>query len=127
MHFNFVASDYFDLSVLNSVESFVDHFPDFQTVWLTDEDELKLLLELMNIDEFVGHELENTEYCKYWDLSKFKLPELDNHQFDNFYHSWVNRSSKENNMDEYCNLIFLQGLSSKWNKLKYRLIIKEGN
>jgi hypothetical protein len=127
MHFNFVASDEFDLSVLNSVESFVDHFPDFQTVWLTDEDELKLLLELMNIDEFVGHELKNTEYSKYWDLSNFKLPELDNQQFDNFYDSWVKRSSRENNMDEYGNLIFLQGLSSKWNKLKYRLIIKEGN
>ena len=127
MHFNFVASDKFDLSVLNSVESFVDHFPDFQTVWLTDENELKLLLELMNIDEFLGHELKNTEYSKYWDLSNFKLPELDNQQFDNFYDSWVKRSSRENNMDEYGNLIFLQGLSSKWNKLKYRLIIKEGN
>jgi hypothetical protein len=60
MHFNFVASDYYDLSVLNSVESFIDHFPDFQTLWLTDENELKLLLELMNIHEFKGHELKNT-------------------------------------------------------------------
>ena len=127
MHFNFVASDKFDISVLNSVESFVDHFPDFQTVWLSDEDELKLLLELLNIDEFVEHELENPEYSKYWDLSNFKLPELDYHQFEIFYDSWVKRSNRENNMDEYGNLIFLQGLSSKWNKLKYRLIIKEGN
>jgi hypothetical protein len=30
-------------------------------------------------------------------------------------------------MDEYGNLIFLQGLSSKWNKMNYRLVVKENN
>ncbi len=73
MHFNFVAGDHFDLSVLNSVESFVEHFPDFQTVWLKDENELKLLLELMNIHEFAGQELQKTDFIKYWDLSNFKF------------------------------------------------------
>lgn len=127
MNFNFVASDHFDLNVLYSVESFVDHFPDFQTVWLEDENELKLLLELMEIYDFVGQELKNTKFNKYWDLSSFRFPELDNQQFDKFYENWVEKSNRDNNMDEYGNLIFLQGLSSKWNRLKYRLIIKEGN
>ncbi|HRE58406.1 MAG: hypothetical protein ACK6BZ_09060 [Candidatus Kapaibacterium sp.] len=126
MHFNFVASDHFDLSVLNSINTFVDHFPDFQTVWLTDENELTLLLELMGIHALVGQELKNTEFSKYWDLSSFRLPELNSQQFDEFYEIWVAKSRRDNNMDEYGNLIFLQGLSAKWNKLKYRLIIKEG-
>ena len=127
MHFNFVASDTFDLSVLNSVERFVDHFPDFQTVWLADENELKLLLDLMNIGEIVEHELKNAAFSKYWDVSKFNFPELDNDQFDDFYARWLERSRRDNNMDEYGNLIFLQGLSANWNILNFRLIVEEVN
>ena len=125
MHFTFVASDHFDMNVLNSVESFVDNYPDSQTVWLKDENELKLLLELMGIHEFVGCELNGKAFNKYWDISKFKFPELDNQQYDRFYESWIKKSKRDNNMNEYGSIIFLQGLSSKWNRLKYRLIIKE--
>ena len=71
MNFNFIGSDHFDLNDLNSIESFVDNYPRFQTVWLTDENELKLLLELMGIHEFVGYELKNTEFSKYRDVSSF--------------------------------------------------------
>jgi hypothetical protein len=127
MHFNFVVSDHFDLSALNSVQSFVDHFPDFQTVWLTDENELKLLIELMDIHEFVGHDIKNSEFKKYWDISSFKFPELDNQEFGKFFDNWIEKSKRAHNMDEYGSLIFLQGLTPQWNKLKFRLIIKEGN
>ena len=125
MNFNFVASNQFDLSFLKDIENFVDHFPDFQTVWLTDENELELLLALMEIHEHVEHAVQNDQFSKYWDISNFKLPELDDQQFEKFYQHWLEKSKRNNNMDEYGNLIFLQGLSSKWNRLKYRLIIKE--
>ncbi|MCC8425958.1 hypothetical protein [Mucilaginibacter sp. UR6-11] len=124
MEFNFIAVDQFSIDTLDDLEKFVAIYPDFQTVMLADENELTLLLKLMEMPEFVSQNLNNSDFSKFWDLSGFKLPELDNQQFDKFYENWIQKSHRENNMDEYGNLIFLQGLSTKWNKLKYRLIVK---
>lgn len=125
MYFNFIATDNFDLNSLNSVERFVDTYPDFQTVVLADESELELLLELIGIKEFFIHELNKIVFTKYWDISRFTFPEPDDIQFDKFYEEWVHKSSRDNTMNEYGSLIFLQGLTPKWNKLKYKLVIKE--
>jgi hypothetical protein len=125
MHFNFIASDHFDLKSLNTVESFVDDFKDFQTVWLNDENELNSLFNIMGLPEINGFDLNSTVFSRYWDLSSFKLPELDSEQFDKFYDDWIQSTGRDHNMNEYGSLIFLQGLSPKWNKLKYRLVVKE--
>jgi hypothetical protein len=58
MHFHFIASNTFDLNDFFDLEKFVDNYPDFQTMTLTDEHELKLLLELMGIGNFAHHKLE---------------------------------------------------------------------
>lgn len=125
MYFNFIASNNFDLNNLNSVERFVDTYPDFQTVVLANESELNLLLELIGIKEFFSYELKNIVFPKYWDLSQFTFPEPDGIQFDKFYEEWIQKSNRDNTMNEYGSLVFIQGLTPKWNKLKYRLIIKE--
>jgi hypothetical protein len=125
MNFNFIASNEFALKDFSHIEKFIKAYPDFQTVTLKDENELKLLLKLMEIEELKDHELVNSQFSKYWDLSHFKLPEFNKEQFDQFYKRWIERSQRDNNMDEYGNLIFLVGLSPKWNKLNYRLIIME--
>jgi Zn-finger nucleic acid-binding protein len=117
MHFNFIGIDKFDLSILDSVGSFVDNCPDFQTVWLKDENELNLLLELLDIHDPVGYEVNNTEFPKYWDLSNFKFPELDSHHFDIFFENWIQKTNRAHNMDEYGQLIFLLRLTSAWQKL----------
>ena len=127
MHFNFIASDYFTLNALESIKDFVDHYPDFQTVDLSDENELKLLLEIMGIKDLTCFELSNVEFTKYWDLSNYSLPEFDRQQYDKFYEEWIQKSNRDNNMGEYGSLIFLQELTSKWNRLKFRLIIRENN
>ncbi|MBK7884006.1 MAG: hypothetical protein IPJ81_09520 [Chitinophagaceae bacterium] len=127
MNFNFVASHNLDLCSFKDIEKFVDDYPDFQTVVLNDEDELKVLLELMGIPDAVCINVNSPEFSKYWDLSAYQLPELSDEQFDQFYENWIQKSSRDNNMDEYGSLIFLQQLSSKWNKLNYRLIVKEND
>lgn len=127
MNFNFIASDTLDLNSFENVGKFVDDFPDFQTVVINGENELKLLLELMGINDIVPKELMTSEFSKLWDISEHKLPELNDEQFNKFYEIWIQKSSRSNNMDEYGNLIFLQGLSSKWNKMNYRLVVKENN
>ncbi len=124
MHFNFVASDKFDINVFTDVDCFINHFPDFQLIWLTNEKELKLLLELINISLPVALKLNSNDFSKYWDISDFCFPEFDAPQFDIFFEKWIEKSNRDYNMDEYGQLICLLGMSSKWNKLKYRLIIR---
>jgi hypothetical protein len=123
MTFNFIASDQLNMGVFNSVDKFVDTYPDFQTVALNGEHELKLLLELIGIRDFVSHDLKDNEFSKFWDLSKYKFPEFNEEQFDAFYEIWIKTSGRDNNMDEYGSLIFLQGLSAKWNRLNHRGIV----
>jgi hypothetical protein len=125
MYFSFIATDQFDFEFFDSVESFVDAFPDFQTIWLKDENELNLLLNLMGMPEIIEINTSNPVFCKYWDLSGFKLPELNNEQFEKFYYHWLQTTDRDSNMNDYGSLLLLQGLSSKWNKLKYRYVVKE--
>ncbi len=125
MHFVFTASDNFDIKHLNDVSTFVDNYPGFQSVTLNNEDELELLLELIGVHEFSCIELGNAPYSRYWDLSHIKFPEFDDQQFGQFYENWIQKSNRENSMDEYGSLIFLAGLSFEWNKLKYRFVVQE--
>ena len=125
IHFNFIASNTFDLDDLNSIESFVNSFPDFQPVFLNNEGELKLLFELLEIDYSSIDYIENSEFTKYWNISNSKLPEFNQAQFDLFYQKWIDKSSRNNNMDEYGSLLFLQGLSKTWNKLNHRFVVRE--
>lgn len=125
MNFNFIASNILDLNDFKNVEKFVNSYPDFQTVVLNNEHELNLLLDLVGINNVTPLELEGPEFSKYWNLSDFQLPEFNNEQFDLFYEKWIVISGRDNSMDEFGNLILFQGMSPKWNKLNYRLIVKE--
>lgn len=125
MHFNFVATDDFEVSDFYDVGSFVDAYPDYQNVYLKDATEFNVLLELIGIPNPVSVELDAPNYPRYWDLSAFKLPEYDQEQFDLFFEEWLRKTGRDSNMDEYGNIVFLHGMSSKWNKLKYRLVVEE--
>lgn len=122
---HFIAGNTFNIEILNNIELFVNHFPDLQTVILNNENELELLLEVIGMKTCNGQDLIDSEFSKYWDISNQNLPEYTTEQFDLFYKKWLNLSGRENTIDEYGNLIFLQGLSSQWNWCKYRLILKE--
>ncbi len=123
MNFNFIASDDFDLSNFKNVEKFVDSYTNFQTVVLYDKKELNLLLKHIGIERLDSYEIKSTKFTKYWDLSEFHLPEFNIEEFELFYEKWIEITGRENNMDEFGNLIFLQRTSSKWNKMAHRLIV----
>ena len=125
IHLNFIAGNKFNLEDFKDPERFVNSFPDFQTVGLNDENELILLLELIGIENCMSKTINESEFSLYWDLSDFKLPEFNEKEFDQFYEDWIEKSCRDNNMTEYGSLIFLQGLSKKWNKFDYRLVVKE--
>lgn len=125
MRFHFIASNNFELDYLNSVDKFVQHFPDFQSVLLKDENELILLLERMGMNDVKVIKLDVPVYHKYWDLSNFKFPVFSQNEYDQLYQTWIEKSKREDNMNEYGSLIFLNGLSKKWNQLNCRLVISE--
>ncbi|MFM2307012.1 MAG: hypothetical protein RLZZ367_1681 [Bacteroidota bacterium] len=122
--FIFAAGDCLDITVFNSVETFIECYPDSQTVVLADENELDVLLNLIGVNRGLGCVLNNTDFTVYWDISGYKLPELSDNQFDAFYEPWIKATGRPNNMDEYGALIFLQGLTKKWNSLKYRFVVR---
>ena len=124
MNFFFIASDNFNLNDFKDVEKFADAFPDFQTVVLKNEQELNLLLKLIGIKKTDAHELKASAFTKYWNISECYLPEFNDEEFELFYKKWLAVTGRDNNMDEFGNLIFLQGMSPKWNKMTYRLIVK---
>lgn len=125
INFHFISSEKFDLNNFKNIEAFVESFPDFQTVTLNNDNELSLLLKLMSVSSYEINKLDVPEFTEYWDISNFKLPEFDENQFNQFYKSWLQASKRDNNMDEYGNLIFLRGLSTEWNKNRFRLILKD--
>ena len=125
LHFNFIATKDFNLQDFNDIDEFIYKHPDFQTISLKTESEFEKLLELMGILYLVWKELNSKYFIKYCDISNHHLPEFDQEGFQKFYEDWITISEKENNMDAFGNLIFLTGLSSKWNCLKHRLIIME--
>ncbi len=81
----------------------------------------------MNIDDPLEQKLNSSEFDKKWNISSYKLPELNEEQFDTFYQDWIRQSGRENTMDEFGQLIFLQGLTPKWNQLAHRLVVREVN
>lgn len=127
MHFNFIASDHFDTTILYTIDSFVDDFPDFQTVWLADENELLLLLQRLGFSDIPVYTPDNPIFSKYWDLSSFKFPVLTGESYNEFYDNWIRHTGRENTMNEYGSLLFLQGLTPEWNQRKYRLVMLENN
>jgi len=96
MNFNFVASDNFDIKNFKDIEDFVGNFPDFQTMVLNNENELKLLLQLLDIHVFREHEVNDSEFfSKYWDLSDNKLPELNINSLSNFTKTGLKNPKKK--------------------------------
>ena len=124
MTFTFVATNNFDRTRFDDIEKFVDAYPGCQNVQLNDQNEFRLLLKLMEITDPDSVELDSPYCSQYWDLSSFALPEYSEEQFDRFYANWIKQSGRENTMDEYGQLIFLQGVSSAWNKLTFRMVVQ---
>ena len=124
-NFYFISTDKLDFGSFDDIKSFVEAYPDFQMLHLNDENELEILLNLLGVNHLKSKETRTLIFTKYWNISNFLFPEYDDMAFDKFYHKWIEKSRRNNNMDEYGSLVFLKAKSSKWNKLKHKLILME--
>ena len=95
-------------------------------VELSGDDELELLMSLLGI-KLSPPTLtsQSAEFSALFDYSSNLLPELDQKGFDGFYDEWLSQTGRDSSMDEYGQLLFLQGRSSAWNRMSGRFILRE--
>jgi len=124
-HYLFFASDNWDRTWLSTPEAFVQNLPANQSVYLNNSEELVLLARLMDLPAPKWNVLDGAFISQFWDISAYQLPEFNKAQFEEFYENWMKESGRENTMDEYGSLIFMEGLTPEWNKRRFRWIGEE--
>jgi hypothetical protein len=126
LHYLFASPNASDRNVLNSIEALDDACEDFFDVALSSRKELEILFSLLRIESFVEEELPTSEdFSSLIDFSHCKLPEFSKQEFDEFYELWLSKTGRESNMDEYGQLIFVQGQAQKWNSRPCKVVLCE--
>lgn len=96
------------------------------SVTLASDDKLELLMGLPGIEPLPSISLRfNTEFLALFDYSEKFLPQLTQEDFDVFYEKWLRLTHRNSSMDEYGQLLFLQGRAASWNKMASRVILRE--
>jgi len=109
-----------------SLEAMDENCEEYFQIVLEDDDELKLLMGLLGVNFFAETSLSsNEDFSSVFDYSHQQLPRLSNDDFDQLYDEWLRRSGRETSMDEYGQLLFLQGRADSWNKMANRFVLCE--
>ena len=123
--FVFASSNDYTLNDFDSLLTFDAKCDEFFEVVLNDDNELAQLLELLNIKKASEINLPNSEdFAMLIDFSNSLLPNYTTDEFDLFYEHWLQKTGRESDMDEYGQLIFIQGQAEKWNKNNKRFLLK---
>jgi hypothetical protein len=121
--FAFVAKERIDVL---SIDSLLDDEEIIFSVVLDGESELRKLLELIDLSLPGKKELySNNNFCALYDLSGQNMKEMDKDEFDTIYEQWLSRTQRDNSMDEYGQLIFLEQFHQEWNSRPLRYVLEE--
>ncbi|WP_199611589.1 hypothetical protein [Flocculibacter collagenilyticus] len=107
-HFSFVLLDDLDLTLLNDLESRIEHQ---ETICLKSEQELMILLNCFNSSVSNDSLPQIDDVDSSFILNEYPTPIADG-SFDDFYSTWLNKTNRENDMDEYGQLICLNSFLS---------------
>ena len=121
LHFVFASPNTKDENAFDSVEELYSVCEETFSVALSSSKELEILLSLLGVDDLPNSE----DFSNFIDVSKYKLPELSESGFDKLYEQWLLKTGRETNMDEYGQLIFIQGKAQEWNQRSNRIILNE--
>jgi hypothetical protein len=122
----FASSNEPGLIAASSLESLEGVCDQFFAVALANDEELELLMRLLGIRSFSKTTLPaNDDFTALFDYSDTFLPQLNCADFDVFYRKWLRLSGRESTMDEYGQLVFLQGHAVNWNTKSYRFVLLE--
>lgn len=123
--FIFTSSNSVSEKDFASLITFDANFREWFEVVLANEKELEILFDLLGVDRIQKVPLSGSEdFEKLYDYSQCSLPEYDIEQFDSFYEHWLEITGRESDMDEYGQLIFIQGRAVKWNKNEKRIVLR---
>ncbi|WP_426112777.1 hypothetical protein [Massilia sp. PWRC2] len=109
-----------------SLEAMDQNCEEYFPLVLENDDELKILMGLLGVQFLAETSLSsNQDFSSVFDYSDQRLPQLSKDDFDTLYDEWLLRSGRETSMDEYGQLIFLQGRGDGWNKMASRFVLCE--
>ena len=113
-------------SAYASIEAMSENCEEYFHVVLENDEELDTLMGLLGVEQLPMIRLpSNEDFASVFDYSAYLLPQLSKDDFDAFYDEWLLRSGRETTMDEYGQLIFLQGRGDSWNRMAYRFVLCE--
>lgn len=113
-------------AVCTSLEAMCENCEEYFSVVLDDDNELKALMELLGVCRLEETSLtSNKDFSSVFDYSSQRLPQLSKVDFDMLYDEWLCKSGRESTMDEYGQLIFLQGRADAWNMMASRFVLCE--
>lgn len=122
----FASCNVTGLAAAVSLESLERECDQFFSVALANDEELKLLMGLLGIRSLTKTTLSaNDDFSAFFDYSASLLPSLNGADFDTFYEQWLRVSGRESTMDEYGQLVFLQGHAANWNAKSSRFVLLE--
>jgi len=122
----FAASDQPIEDVSVSLEEMEKGCAAYAEVALKSEAQLRLLLALLGLKAVKVVPLtSSSDFVSVFDFSGEVLPEFDKAAFDAFFDEWANASGNKVSMDEYGQLVFLQGAASTWNSRRNRFVLAE--
>ena len=109
-----------------SIDALLDRSAFIFAVVLAGEDELRLLTRLLRIDLPAPPPLAPPhDFSACFDLSAALLPRFTPAGFDTFFEAWLQSTGRPSTMDEYGQLLFLQGHAGTWNRAAGRFILRE--
>lgn len=109
-----------------SIDALLGASPELFAVVLAGDEELELLLRLLGIGLPSPVLLSPAaDFSAIFDYSANLLPIFAPEEFDAFYSDWLRLSKRESTMDEYGQLLFLEGTGKGWNSKASRFILRE--
>ena len=120
-HYSFVVVDNQDIDLLNDLEA---RFDLQETVSLESETELKTLLSFFSTSTSNKKLPEISDVVNSWFLSN--IPQyMDENAFEEFYPKWLSISGRENTMDEYGQLLYLNSFFKKYAASNSMVVLHE--
>lgn len=125
-HFIFASADVPGILASSSIDTLLNTTSEIFAVTLASDGELEVLMNLLGIKLPPSIPLPtNSDFSLLFDYSEKFLPALTAESFDHFYDEWLGSTGRAGNMDEYGQLLFLQGYARDWNTKASRFILKE--
>jgi len=120
IHFSFVPLQKLDLITLNNLE---ERYEIEDVLSLSSSDELKIIVELLGgkLDKSPFENLKEVDAS--WLITGLLNPICEN-EFDSFYQKWLGLTGRDNNMDEYGQLMCFNSCVGKLNQATHKVVLQ---